>query len=177
MLYSSAFWRPSPVHSRRLSSWPRNILLLTLLSVVAYLGARLWCCRASRPTSHIQEIVLRFKLSTLTKVTMYQLQTPSSMPEQGVGFRTNTPGAYVVPQWETCQTTGAQCLLDYTNTLDLTPVTPPRECLLGSIPPYFVRSFFDYYISVGSDTRFRSMYNLKTMFAQRLTSLNVSRYR
>ncbi|KAJ3862754.1 hypothetical protein EV359DRAFT_44538 [Lentinula novae-zelandiae] len=54
------------------------------------------------------------------------------------GFRTNTPGAYVIPQWETCQATGAQCLLDYTNTLDLTPVTPPRECLLGSIPPYFI---------------------------------------
>ncbi|KAF9072912.1 hypothetical protein BDP27DRAFT_1319624 [Rhodocollybia butyracea] len=41
-------------------------------------------------------------------------------------------------QWETCQTTGAQCLLDYTNTSNLSPIAPPRECLLGSIPPYFI---------------------------------------
>ncbi|KAJ4488464.1 hypothetical protein J3R30DRAFT_941597 [Lentinula aciculospora] len=54
------------------------------------------------------------------------------------GLRTNTPGAYVVPQWETCQATGAQCLLDYTDPLNLAPLTPPRECLLGSIPPYFI---------------------------------------
>ncbi|KAE9406765.1 FAD-binding domain-containing protein [Gymnopus androsaceus JB14] len=53
-------------------------------------------------------------------------------------FRANNPGAYIVSQWETCQATGAQCLLDYTNTSNLSPVTPPRECLLGSIPSYFI---------------------------------------
>ncbi|KIK63617.1 hypothetical protein GYMLUDRAFT_221811 [Collybiopsis luxurians FD-317 M1] len=53
-------------------------------------------------------------------------------------FRSNNPGAYVVSQWETCQATGEQCLLDYTNTSNLAPVTPPRECRLGSIPPYFI---------------------------------------
>ena len=67
-------------------------------------------------------------------------------PKQNAVFRTSTPGGYVVPQWETCQTTGAQCLLDYTDPFNLDPVTPPRQCRLGSIPSHFVRRLSSFLI-------------------------------
>ncbi|KAK1236221.1 hypothetical protein PQX77_000542 [Marasmius sp. AFHP31] len=53
-------------------------------------------------------------------------------------FRSSIPGAYVNTQWETCQMTEEQCLLDYTNTSDVFPVLPPRGCHLGSIPSYYI---------------------------------------
>ncbi|KAJ3821172.1 hypothetical protein F5880DRAFT_1666568, partial [Lentinula raphanica] len=72
-------------------------------------------------------------------------------------FRTSTPGGYVVPQWETCQTTGAQCLLDYTDPFNLDPVTPPRQCRLGSIPSHFidVRSESDVQAALQFSKRFQ----------------------
>lgn len=50
--------------------------------------------------------------------------------------RANTSSAYIQSQWETCQVTGEQCLLDYTNPKNEEPTT--RKCLPGSIPRYFV---------------------------------------
>ncbi|KAE9388278.1 hypothetical protein BT96DRAFT_1004344 [Gymnopus androsaceus JB14] len=50
----------------------------------------------------------------------------------------NVPGAYIVTQRETCQTTGERYLLAYTNTNNLLHVALPRECLQGSIPSYFI---------------------------------------
>lgn len=60
---------------------------------------------------------------------------------QGAEFRTSVPGGFVNSQWETCQATGEQCLLDYTNTSNRSPILPPRKCLLGSVSNYFVSRF------------------------------------
>ncbi|KAF5391920.1 hypothetical protein D9757_001789 [Collybiopsis confluens] len=72
-------------------------------------------------------------------------------------FRSNHPGAYITSQWETCQVTGEQCLLDFTNTSDLAPVLPPRECAMGSIPSYFidVRSEMDVKRALEFSKKFR----------------------
>ncbi|KAF5361121.1 hypothetical protein D9758_009078 [Tetrapyrgos nigripes] len=53
-------------------------------------------------------------------------------------FRTNNFGAYTNPQWETCQTTGDQCLLDWRDPKSLAPVLPPNQCKPGSVPSYFI---------------------------------------
>ncbi|KAI5122815.1 hypothetical protein M0805_000157 [Coniferiporia weirii] len=53
-------------------------------------------------------------------------------------FRSNAPGGYINTQWETCQKTSKQCLLDFSNTSNIAAVTPPRQCALGSIPDYFI---------------------------------------
>lgn len=53
--------------------------------------------------------------------------------------RTNAPGAYIQTQWETCQATGAQCLLDFLLPNATEPILPPNQCLMGSVPSYFVR--------------------------------------
>jgi hypothetical protein len=45
-------------------------------------------------------------------------------------------------QWETCQTTDELCLLDYTDTSDINPTLPPRQCASGSVPSYFVSISF-----------------------------------
>lgn len=54
-------------------------------------------------------------------------------------FRTDHPSAQIQTQWETCQTTGAQCLLDYTNTTDAETILAQTGCELGSISDYYVR--------------------------------------
>ncbi|KAJ7590278.1 FAD-binding domain-containing protein [Mycena floridula] len=41
-------------------------------------------------------------------------------------------------QWETCQRTGASCLLDRTNSNNSTADTPPRVCSQGSIPQFAI---------------------------------------
>ncbi|ESK89354.1 isoamyl alcohol oxidase [Moniliophthora roreri MCA 2997] len=53
-------------------------------------------------------------------------------------FRASVPGGYVNTQWETCQASGEQCLLDYTNTSDISPVLSPHGCKLGSVPNHFI---------------------------------------
>ncbi|KAJ7920463.1 hypothetical protein B0H13DRAFT_1605427 [Mycena leptocephala] len=53
-------------------------------------------------------------------------------------FRSNKFGAYINTQWETCQCTGAQCLLDSSNPADLKMVVDLERCELGSVPGYFV---------------------------------------
>ncbi|KZP28938.1 FAD-binding domain-containing protein [Athelia psychrophila] len=52
-------------------------------------------------------------------------------------FRSGFFGAYMLPQWETCQSKGQQCLLDATNTSDPHAWTD-YSCQQGSIPPYYI---------------------------------------
>ncbi|KAJ8509288.1 hypothetical protein ONZ45_g8527 [Pleurotus djamor] len=52
--------------------------------------------------------------------------------------RSNVFGGYINTQWETCQSTGEQCLLDYTNLNSTSPTSPPYRCSLGSIPNYYL---------------------------------------
>ncbi|KAJ7582378.1 FAD-binding domain-containing protein [Mycena floridula] len=47
-------------------------------------------------------------------------------------------GAYFNTQWETCQRTGAECLLDWTNPNNSAADTPPRVCSQGSIPQFAI---------------------------------------
>ncbi|KAF9535189.1 FAD-binding domain-containing protein [Crepidotus variabilis] len=53
-------------------------------------------------------------------------------------FRTDFPGAYSITQWETCQTTGDGCLLDWHNTTNQKAFTAPEQCGQGSVPNYYV---------------------------------------
>ncbi|KAF9034094.1 FAD-binding domain-containing protein [Panaeolus papilionaceus] len=53
-------------------------------------------------------------------------------------FRSDNFGAYELAQWETCQTTGDQCLLDGNNPFNPAAFSPPRQCTIGNIPPYFI---------------------------------------
>ncbi|KAJ7583508.1 FAD-binding domain-containing protein [Mycena floridula] len=47
-------------------------------------------------------------------------------------------GAYVETQWETCQRTGASCLLDNTNPNNSVADAPPKVCSQGAIPDYAI---------------------------------------
>lgn len=40
--------------------------------------------------------------------------------------------------WETCQATGAECLLNSTDPSDISPTSPPNHCRLGAVPSHFV---------------------------------------
>lgn len=51
--------------------------------------------------------------------------------------RTTNAGARIQTQWETCHTTGEQCLLDFTNPNNRGAVDSSR-CALGSVPKYFI---------------------------------------
>ncbi|KAI5122091.1 hypothetical protein M0805_002213 [Coniferiporia weirii] len=53
-------------------------------------------------------------------------------------FRRNFFGSFMNTEWETCQATSSQCLLDSTDPTDPLAFTPPRTCSQGSIPPYFI---------------------------------------
>ncbi|KAJ7488991.1 hypothetical protein FB451DRAFT_1349558 [Mycena latifolia] len=53
-------------------------------------------------------------------------------------FRQNVPGAYMITQWETCQVSGQQCLLDYLDPENPTPSLPSQTCSTGSVPDYFI---------------------------------------
>ncbi|KAJ7605971.1 hypothetical protein DFH06DRAFT_1384643 [Mycena polygramma] len=50
-------------------------------------------------------------------------------------FRTDNFGAFINTQWETCQSTGSQCLLDSTSTV---AAIPSQQCQQGSVPGYFI---------------------------------------
>ncbi|KAH0586775.1 hypothetical protein H2248_005624 [Termitomyces sp. 'cryptogamus'] len=53
--------------------------------------------------------------------------------------RTESPGAYIQTQWETCQTVkDDQCLLDSIDPNVREPVLQSRQCKLGSVPEYFI---------------------------------------
>ncbi|KAJ7577456.1 FAD-binding domain-containing protein [Mycena floridula] len=49
-------------------------------------------------------------------------------------------GAYTNGQWETCQSTGAGCLLDQTNPRNPLADAPPKVCSQGSVPEFAVQS-------------------------------------
>jgi hypothetical protein len=46
------------------------------------------------------------------------------------------------PEWETCQATGARCLLDSTMPNNTAAYAPPQNCRQGSVPDYYVSCFF-----------------------------------
>ncbi len=48
-----------------------------------------------------------------------------------------TSGGYVNPEWETCITSGDQCLLDYTDPTNVEPLRSTK-CKRGSVPAYLV---------------------------------------
>ncbi|KAK0242494.1 hypothetical protein EDD85DRAFT_811554 [Armillaria nabsnona] len=52
-------------------------------------------------------------------------------------FRSMTSGGYVNPQWETCITSGDQCLLDYTDPTNVEPLRSTK-CKRGSVPAYLI---------------------------------------
>lgn len=53
-------------------------------------------------------------------------------------FRSNRPGGFTNAQWESCQATGQQCLLDYTNTTSTSPIGAPNKCQMGSVSNYYL---------------------------------------
>ncbi|KAF7290557.1 FAD-binding domain-containing protein [Mycena indigotica] len=57
---------------------------------------------------------------------------------QNEKFRTKQASGYTWGQWETCQASGAQCLLDFAVPTDKTAFSSPNTCRLGSIPDYFI---------------------------------------
>ncbi|KAJ7679147.1 hypothetical protein DFH06DRAFT_1278863 [Mycena polygramma] len=52
--------------------------------------------------------------------------------------RSNISGAYMITQWETCQSSAHQCLLDYLDPENPAPSLPSQTCSSGSIPSYFI---------------------------------------
>ncbi|KAJ7121248.1 FAD-binding domain-containing protein [Mycena crocata] len=46
--------------------------------------------------------------------------------------------AYMANQAETCQSTGAQCGLNWQNVSDSNAFSPPRTCSQGSVPPHYI---------------------------------------
>ncbi|KAJ7822099.1 hypothetical protein B0H14DRAFT_2370924 [Mycena olivaceomarginata] len=52
--------------------------------------------------------------------------------------RANVSGAYMITQWETCQSSAQQCLLDFLDPQNLSPSLPSQTCNSGSVPDYFV---------------------------------------
>ncbi|KAK0490743.1 hypothetical protein IW261DRAFT_1618059 [Armillaria novae-zelandiae] len=56
---------------------------------------------------------------------------------EATSFRSMTSGGYVNPEWETCITSGDQCLLDYTDPTNVEPLRSTK-CKRGSVPAYFI---------------------------------------
>ncbi|KAJ7707323.1 FAD-binding domain-containing protein [Mycena rosella] len=52
--------------------------------------------------------------------------------------RSDVPGAYMITQWETCQSSNQQCLLDYLDPENPAPSLPSQMCRTGSVPHYFI---------------------------------------
>ncbi|TFK67438.1 FAD-binding domain-containing protein [Pluteus cervinus] len=53
-------------------------------------------------------------------------------------FRSNSTTGYIQTQWESCQTTGQQCLLNFLDPDDPSPVAAPHKCSPGGLPSYFI---------------------------------------
>ncbi|THH06479.1 hypothetical protein EW145_g4058 [Phellinidium pouzarii] len=53
-------------------------------------------------------------------------------------FRRNIFGSYMNTEWETCQMTSSQCLLDSNEPTDPLAFTPPRTCNQGSVPSFYI---------------------------------------
>ncbi|KAJ3530653.1 hypothetical protein NMY22_g8486 [Coprinellus aureogranulatus] len=52
-------------------------------------------------------------------------------------IRSTTPTAFIQTQWEACQTTNEQCLLDWRNPHDDSPIRG-SQCKIGSLPSYYI---------------------------------------
>ncbi|KAF8901498.1 FAD-binding domain-containing protein [Gymnopilus junonius] len=52
--------------------------------------------------------------------------------------RTDFFGAYSAIQWESCMSTGDQCMLDWLDPVDPAAINPPASCKQGSVPPVFI---------------------------------------
>ncbi|KAI0333866.1 FAD-binding domain-containing protein [Cubamyces sp. BRFM 1775] len=52
--------------------------------------------------------------------------------------RSNTFGAFMNTEWETCQATSQQCLLDFTDPANAAAFSPPQVCAQGSVPRYYI---------------------------------------
>ncbi|KAI0797146.1 hypothetical protein C8Q75DRAFT_802800 [Abortiporus biennis] len=53
-------------------------------------------------------------------------------------LRYSFPGGLTATQWETCQVTGHQCLLNHTDPHDPQATAAPYACLMGSISPHYI---------------------------------------
>ncbi|KAF8165978.1 FAD-binding domain-containing protein [Crassisporium funariophilum] len=53
-------------------------------------------------------------------------------------FRSENFGAFELTQWETCQTTGDECLVDWTNPQNPAAFAPPRQCSQGSVSSFYI---------------------------------------
>ncbi|RPD52974.1 FAD-binding domain-containing protein [Lentinus tigrinus ALCF2SS1-7] len=54
------------------------------------------------------------------------------------GTRAGIMGSFMNTEWETCQATSQQCLLDFLDPRDTNAFNAPQICAQGSIPSYFV---------------------------------------
>ncbi|KAI0750023.1 hypothetical protein C8Q80DRAFT_1101175 [Daedaleopsis nitida] len=54
------------------------------------------------------------------------------------GARRAVFGAYMQTQWEACQATSEQCMLNFLDVRDPAAFTPPQKCAQGSVPPYYI---------------------------------------
>lgn len=52
--------------------------------------------------------------------------------------RSNVSSGYLQTQWETCQKTSEQCLLDWIQPNNTEAMSPPYECKLGSVSPHII---------------------------------------
>ncbi|TFY55055.1 hypothetical protein EVJ58_g8490 [Rhodofomes roseus] len=52
--------------------------------------------------------------------------------------RVGVVGSYMMTQWETCQATSEQCLLDDLDPSDAQAFSPPQVCAEGGIPPLYI---------------------------------------
>ncbi|KAI0353743.1 FAD-binding domain-containing protein [Trametes cingulata] len=59
------------------------------------------------------------------------------------GMRSTTFGAWMNTEWETCQATSEQCLLDFTDPENPRAFSEPRRCGQGSVPQYYERYQID----------------------------------
>lgn len=53
-------------------------------------------------------------------------------------YRATQFAAYMNTEWETCQSTNSQCLLDFNDSLNPLAFSPPRSCEQGSIPSHYI---------------------------------------
>lgn len=94
---------------------------------------------SSRDSTHTTlRSVQKFKKDTKIIVRISLICMNTAIKNAPTVLRAESFGAYELPQWETCQTTDADCLLDWENPLNLTAFSPPRKCAQGSVPNYYV---------------------------------------
>ncbi|KAF8901301.1 hypothetical protein CPB85DRAFT_1256387 [Mucidula mucida] len=52
--------------------------------------------------------------------------------------RSSSANAYLNPQWESCQSSGAQCTLDYLDPTNAAAFSAPSTCEMGSIATHYI---------------------------------------